>query len=236
MHTDRTIDRRLMQAQAASGALFALFLTGHLVNMMLAAIGPAVFDAAQGQLQRVYHVPPLEVALVAAPLGVHVVSSVWRMVRRRRAGQEQPRAVRTRLQRYSAVVLLVFIGGHVLATRGASLIYGVFPGFAGVAFTMVWQPALFIAYYTLFSVAALYHLIHGLTVAAPRLGLRAPAWWRTDRAVLGMSLVGAVLLVLGVAGFAGAFTEVRTQAVESDYARLLEELGLARREGVLRAP
>ena len=68
MTTSHKTDRLLMQVQAASGALFALFLLAHLGNMMLAALGPAAFDAAQGSLRAVYQVPPIEVALVGAPL------------------------------------------------------------------------------------------------------------------------------------------------------------------------
>ena len=82
-------------------------------------------------------------ARVGAPLLLHIVTSVRRVVRRRRLGQPQSRAVRTRLQRYSAVVLLVFIVGHVVATRGASLVYEVWPGFDAIAFTMLWVPAYF---------------------------------------------------------------------------------------------
>ena len=201
--------------------------------MMLAALGPAVFDAAQGQLRAVYQVAPIEVALVGAPLLLHIVTSVWRGVRRRRLGQPQPRAVRTRLQRYSAVVLLVFIVGHVVATRGASLVYEVWPGFDAIAFTMLWVPAYFFPYYALFAVAALYHLIHGLTVALPRLGVRRMGRLRDGRVVMGLAVVGGVLLLLGVAGFAGAFDdEARGRAIDSRYARLLEELGLADRAAI----
>lgn len=232
MNTDPTYsgtERRLLRVQAASGALFALFLAVHLGNTMLAALGPATYDAAQGQLRAVYQVPAIEVALVVGPLVVHVVASVWRVLRRRRLGQPSPRAVRTRLQRYSAVVLLVFIVGHVVATRGASLIFGVWPGFDAIAFTMVWTPAYFIPYYTLFSVAALYHLINGLAVAMPRLGVRGLVGLRSDRAVLGLSAALALLLVLGVAGFAGAFEEVRGRAIDGSYARMLEALELVDR-------
>ena len=232
MTTDHKTDRLLMQMQAASGALFALFLLAHLGNMMLAALGPEVFDAAQGNLRAVYQVPPIEVALVGAPLLLHIVSSVWRVVRRRRLGQPQPRALRTRLQRYSAIVLMVFIVGHVVATRGASLMYEVWPGFDAIAFTMLWVPAYFIPYYALFSVAALYHLINGLSVALPRLGVRRLGALRHGRVVIGLSVVGGALLLLGVAGFAGAFQNVRAQAIDSGYARLLERLGLADRAAI----
>jgi succinate dehydrogenase/fumarate reductase cytochrome b subunit len=158
---------------------------------------------------------------------VHVATSVARMIRRRRRGQTQIPATRTRLQRWSAVVLLVFIAGHVLATRGASAVFGVFPGFEAIAYTMVWRPEYFIPYYSVFSIAALYHAVHGLTLALPRLGLRAAKG--ASPLVPGIVGVGAVLLLLGVAGFAGAFEAVRERAIASDYAALLERLGFAER-------
>jgi succinate dehydrogenase/fumarate reductase cytochrome b subunit len=225
--SDPHVERRLVTLQAASGALFAVFLLAHLVNQMVAAAGPAAYDGVQAQLRAVYHVPPIEIALVAAPLVLHVATSVLRMLRRRRRGQPAPQAVRTRLQRWSAIVLLVFILGHVLATRGSSLVYAVFPGFDAIAFTMVWSPALFIPYYTLFSIAALYHAVHGLTLALPRLGLRSMP--SVPLVVPILVAIGAVLLVLGVAGFAGAFEAVRDRAIASDYARVLDDLGLADR-------
>jgi succinate dehydrogenase/fumarate reductase cytochrome b subunit len=228
MNTDPSIDRRLMRVQAASGAAFALFLLVHLGNTMVAMAGPAAYDAVQGTLRAAYQVPPIEVALVIGPLVVHVAASVARMLRRRRLGQPAPRALRSRLHRWSAVVLLVFTLGHVVATRGASLIFGVWPEFDGVAFTMVWTPLYFIPYYTVFAIAGLYHVLHGLTVALPRLGLRGANGRWTGSAVYGCTIAGALAIMLGVAGFAGAFDRtVRGRAVDSAYARLLVELGVA---------
>lgn len=223
------VERGWMRLQAGSGALFAVFLLAHLVNQMVAMAGPAAYDGVQAGLRSVYQVPAVEVAVVGAPLLVHVAASVARVVRRRRRGRSEPPAVRTRLQRWSAVVLLVFFAGHVLATRGTSLVYGVYPGFDAIAYTMVWRPGWFIPYYAVFSVAALYHALHGLTLALPRLGLRA-AGGRPMRAAAGwLAAIGGVALLLGVAGFAGAFGAVRERAIGADYARVLEDLGLAER-------
>lgn len=221
------VERGLMRLQAGSGALFAVFLLAHLVNQMVAAAGPAAYDGVQAELRAVYQVPAIEVALVGAPLVVHAATSVLRVLRRRRRGQTAAPAVRTRLQRWSAAVLLLLIVGHVVATRGTSLVYAVFPGFEAIAFTMVWQPAWFIPYYAVFAVAALYHALHGLTLALPRLGLRAARG--ASRLVPAIVGVGAALLLLGVAGFAGAFEAVRERAIAGDYAALLERLGFAER-------
>lgn len=222
---DAARERTLTRIQAASGALFAVFLLVHLVNQMVAAAGPAPYDALQGELRRVYQTPVIEVVLVAAPLLVHIVVSVWRMIRRRRAGRPAPRTGRARLQRYTAVVLLVFTFGHIFATRGASLLYGVFPGFDGIAYTMVWFFGYFFPYYLLFSIAGLYHLLNGVALALPRLGLRGPSAARSM--VTAAWIAGAVALLLGLAGFSGAFHAVRAAAIESPYARLLDALGVA---------
>lgn len=216
---DNARERALIKVQAASGALFALFLAAHLFNQMFAAFGPAAYDALQGELRRAYHTPVVELALVAAPLVVHIVVSAWRMVRRRRAGRRAPPAVRARLQRYTAIVLLVFIVGHVAATRGASLVYDVFPGFDALAYTMVWWFGYFFPYYLVFSVAALYHLLNGLALGLPRVGLRGGP--RSARVVAAAWAAGAVALALGVSSFAGAFHDVRERAVTSTYADMV---------------
>lgn len=220
------LERRLVTAQAASGATFAIFLVAHLVNQMIALAGPAAYDGAMAGLRVAYHTPVLEVILVGAPLVVHVVVSVWRMIRRRRAGGRPAAAVRSRLQRVSGVVLLIFVFGHVLATRGASAIFGVFPDFDAIAFTMIWTPAYFIPYYTVFAIAGLYHALHGVTLALPRLGLQAPGGARA-RWVVVVTLIGAAAIVLAIARFAGAFDDHRDRVLAGDYARLLDRLGAA---------
>ncbi|MFZ6179277.1 hypothetical protein [Nannocystis pusilla] len=50
---------------------------------------------------------------------------------------------------------------------------------------------------------------------------------RRWRAAVRMDRVGAAALVLGMAGFAGAFHDVRDRAVASPYARLLVDLGVS---------
>ncbi|WAS90958.1 hypothetical protein [Nannocystis punicea] len=224
---DAARERALIRIQAASGALFAVFLVAHLVNQMFAAAGPLVYDELQGQLRAVYQAPVVELACVLAPLVVHVVVSVWRMVRRRRRGGATSTAPRMKWQRRSAIVLLIFTLGHVVATRGPSLVYGVFPGFDGVAYTMVWFFAWFFPYYLLFSIAGLYHALNGLSLALPRIGLAGPPALRSGRAVGAAWLAGAIALTLGLAGLAGAWHDVRERAVASPYARLLVDLGVS---------
>lgn len=224
---DSARERTLIRIQAASGALFALFLCVHLLNQMFAAAGPEVYDALQGELRAVYQAPVLELVLVGLPLVVHIVVSVWRMVRRRRSGRARTVAPHLRWQRRTAVVLLVFTFGHILATRGSSLLYDIVPGFDAIAYTMVWNFGYFFPYYLVFSIAALYHLLAGLALGLPRIGLTRAAGARSRRAVVLAWAAGAVALTLGLAGFAGAWHDVRERAIASPYARLLADLGVA---------
>jgi succinate dehydrogenase/fumarate reductase cytochrome b subunit len=226
---DPTLERSLIRVQAASGALLAVFLLAHLFNQTLAIAGPAVYDDVQAGLRAAYQAPAVELALIAAPLLVHIVASVWRALRRR--GAPAPADLRTRLQRWSAVVLLLAVFGHVAATRLPSLVYGVFPGFDGIAFTMVWAPAYFVPYYLVFSVAGLYHAAHGLSLALPRLGLGAPAA-RTRPLVTAVTLVGGVALAVGISGFLAAACADEGRALASPLPRLLERLDLVDLEPV----
>jgi succinate dehydrogenase/fumarate reductase cytochrome b subunit len=220
-------DARLLRVQAASGAIFAVFALLHLLNQMVAALGPAAYDRVQRGLRRAYQAPVLELVLVIAPLLVHVGAAVTRMLRRRIRHQRPARDWPARLHRASGLFLLVFILGHVTATRGASLVYSVYPEFAGVAFTLQWVPAYFYPYYLLLGLAGFYHAIHGLRVALPVLGVRLPAAALRRRALVAVVAVGSLLLVAGWLGFTGLWQDV-SAARQSPYAQLLMRLGFAR--------
>jgi hypothetical protein len=120
---------------------------------------------------------------------------------------------------------LVFIVGHVVATRGASLVAGVFPGFEGVAFTLRWVPAWFWPYYLLLGLSGAVHAALGLTL----LLARSSGWFAQpgvrSRLGLALAVVLAVSSTLAVLAMGGVFFEVG--AVEQGpYAGLLRRLGL----------
>jgi succinate dehydrogenase/fumarate reductase cytochrome b subunit len=220
---------RLSRVQAYSGLLFALFLVIHLANQAVAALGMAQYDEAQRVLRRAYQWAPLELSIVIAPLLVHVAAAIARMAARRRRGLKAPANRSARLHRLSGLVLLVFFAGHVAATRGASLLYGVYPGFQGIAFTLRWVAALFWPYYLLFGIAAVYHLVHGLGVALPLVGapaarvLRRPAIWGP------IVLAGSLCILAGILGFGGVLFPVE-HPERAPYPQLLIRLGVASRD------
>jgi hypothetical protein len=148
------------------------------------------------------------------------VVRVW--ARRGRASPAAPPSLRVRLHRYSGYFLLIFFIGHVVATRGASFIYGAWPGFKGVAFTFTWVPAYFWPYYTLLALSGWYHLVHGLSVALPVLGLRFGALHR-PQLFAGVVGAGAAGLVIGVLSLGGVFFDVG-DVRSSEYVQLVLRL------------
>lgn len=215
-------DSRWLKAQVTSGAVFTLFLFVHLLNQMLAVLGAGTYDGAQQAMRRGYQAPGLELAFVFVPLLVHLTTAIVRMVKR---PKQEPGSLswRVRLHRYSGRFLLLVIVGHVVATRGASLLYGVFPGFHGLAFTFQWVPAYFWPYYLLLAVGGWYHLVHGLSMAGAV--LKAPGATVLQRPLVFRVVVatGAVALVAGVLALGGVLTDVGDPA-SSEYARLVLRL------------
>lgn len=208
-------DHGLRRLQAISGIVFGAFLATHLVNTWMAAFSPAAYDGAQALLRVVYQSRLLE-PLIFGALALHVIAAVLR----KRAGRPAPATRRARWHRNAGVFLAVFVGGHIVAVRGASAFADVFPGFAGLSFTLEYVPGYFYPYYLLFGSAALYHGINGLAIAAARLGWRVPL---EGRMLAGATLAGTALMLIALLGFGGVLYAV-ADPYDNDYARLV--LGL----------
>lgn len=189
---------RLLRIQVLSGLVFSAFLAFHLFNQALAVLGPDTYNGAQGAFRVAYQAPVLELLGVVVPLLVHMAVGVVRVAR----GFRQPAGSwRQRLHRYSGRFLLLVVVGHMVATRGPSLLKGVFPGFEGVGFTFQFMPAYFWPYYTLLALSGWYHLVHGLSTAATT--LRWNRLTALSRPVVFRSVVGlgCVALVAGIVRF-----------------------------------
>jgi succinate dehydrogenase/fumarate reductase cytochrome b subunit len=205
----------LKKIQAATGLLFAFFLGLHLINTWLATLGPAVYDGLQGTLRNIYQFAPLE-ALFLASLAVHLVVGVLRIVTEPKREMNR----RARWHRYAGFFLLVFIGGHIMAVRGSSWFYDVYPGFAGLAFSIEAVPGYFYPYYFLLAVAGFYHGLNGASIALGRLGFVATLATPTlSRA----TMAGAALTLLALGGLGGWYYDVGNVA-ESDFAVLAIEI------------
>jgi succinate dehydrogenase/fumarate reductase cytochrome b subunit len=196
-------DHRLVRIQAISGLVFAIFLSLHLVNVMASALGPGLYDAFQVRIRPLYQFPLVEVGVLLAALATHIVAGVTRLRRRPRSRAWRKLPLRTRLHRLSAYFLLVFVLGHVAATRLPSLLDDVWLGFAGLSFSMLWLPAYFYPYYALLGLCGLYHGSYGVYLALRALGVRLPSISRLGARAWAPLAVAAVLVVLGVLSFGG---------------------------------
>lgn len=198
-------DHRLVRIQAISGLVFAVFLSLHLVNVMISALGPGLYDAFQVRIRPFYQFPLVEVGVLLAALVTHAVVGVVRLRQRPRSRNWGKLPLRTRLHRLSAYFLLVFVLGHFAATRLPSLLDGVWIGSSGLSWSMQSLPGYFYPYYTLLGVCGLYHGSYGTYLALRALGVRLPSISRLGARVSIPLAAAAVLVVLGVLSFGGHF-------------------------------
>lgn len=230
-HTQHS-KKRLVLAQAVSGLLFAVFASLHLVNVMVSSLGPGTYNGFQRAVRPFYQNPVVELAVIAIPLLVHIACGVIQARRRRRrGGSRRAPGLRLRLHRYSGYFLAVVVFGHIAATRGIMLVFGVPPEFGGVAFAMAWMPGVFYPYYILLGLCGLYHTIYGSVIALRLLGLRVPAGaLKGPRFWVPLTLAASIVLA-GILSFAGWLYPIADPS-DNDYARVyIETLEMAEAPG-----
>lgn len=205
----------LKKAQALSGLVFAAFLALHLLNTWLAALGPAAYDGAQQVLRSLYQALAVEVVVLAA-LVIHAGVGVARIL----IEPKRTLSLRARLHRYAGFFLMLVIGGHILAVRGPSWFFDVYPGFAGLAFSIAAVPGYFYPYYFLLALAGFYHGLNGVSIAAGRLGwsVRLPS-----TALRRLSIAAGLCTACALMGFGGVFFDVG-DVYASDFAKLAMEI------------
>lgn len=209
------VERALVKAQITAGALFATFVTLHLSNILIAPLGIDAFNSYQQILRVFYQHPVIEITIVIAPLVVHAVAGVGLAIIRKKRG---PRPLRARFHTWAGFFLLLFIGGHVLATRGPSFFFGVFPGFEGLSFSLWYVPWYFYPYYFLLGLAGFYHASGGIIRALARQGLRV----KQHHHYAATAIIGA-LLIVSLLALGGHLFETGHPA-DNDYARLGQQL------------
>ncbi|HNN92215.1 MAG TPA: hypothetical protein PKI03_08105 [Pseudomonadota bacterium] len=199
---------KLGPIQAASGAIFALFLVLHLCTAASGTLGPSRYDATLATLRSVYR-PHIAVELLVIGLAgsVHIACAIAQMVRRRKIVALKG-AWWMRAHRLAGYFLLLVILGHVFATRIApTLATGPTAtgkaDFAFLAFASLSVPGFFWPYYLLLGIAGATHLGLGLHLASRMLRARR----ETDAATAGRAGGGPSPARLAVIfGFAAVVT------------------------------
>ena len=121
----------LKKIQAGSGLLFFAFVALHLINTWLATFGAGAYDSVQVLLRGIYQFAPVE-ALILSALSLHVVVGVVRIAKE----PKRDLTSRAKWHRYAGFFLAIVIVGHILAVRGSSWFFDVYPGFSAWHFRL----------------------------------------------------------------------------------------------------
>jgi succinate dehydrogenase/fumarate reductase cytochrome b subunit len=202
------LPRRLHRISAIALGLYALV---HLVNHLAALRSIGSHIAFMRTVRQVTRVPAVEALLLAA-VAVQVVSGVSMALRRRQPGPTQPgtpprrRPLFDRLQTMSGLYLAFFLLVHVVSVLAGRTVLGLDTNFyfAAAGLQVSPYPLFFVPYYGL-GVAALF--THLACVLRRRLPAGTPLAPR-DRAAWTGIAAGAVVAVLIVAAFSGAFFHI----------------------------
>ncbi|MDA1263694.1 MAG: hypothetical protein O2816_01285 [Planctomycetota bacterium] len=221
-------DTTLARLQALSGLAFGTFLALHLASALAALGGPGGYDGALGAFRLYYQFPIVEIVMVAGAAVVHATCGVLRWRHRRALDRERGhvgRAPRWLVwHRRSGWFLLAILVGHVLATRGPSLLLGTEVEASYLGFSLATWPWMFYPYYLALFVGGLYHLTQGASAALRQLGLRTPYGIGTarPRAGIGVFVVAGVLGLVAILGLGGALDH-RDLSRDDDWRALFEE-------------
>lgn len=210
--------RHIRCAQRITGLMFLAFLLMHLVNTAAAIFGPAAYNDVQRLTRSVYQHPVYEPLLLFTPLVVHIGLGAWRI--RNACAPSRTGGMLRRLNRFVCLFLVAIVVGHVVATRGPSLVYGIYPGFEGVAFTFQWAPAYFYPYYALFAAAAIFHASFGLCTM---LGSAAGSPRSRQFAVFAAPVAAWMVIVVALLALGGQLFTV-DDASHTEFAKLLLEV------------
>jgi len=214
-----TLEPILRRIQAIAGSLFGVFVLLHLSNIALAPFGIDRFNQYQQTIRAFYQYPLVEIGLVLGPLITHAVAGVGLFFVRggfTKKGSQTKRPLIARVHGWAGCFLLLFIVGHVLAVRGSSFFYGVFPEFQGVSFSLWYFPAYFYPYYFLLALAGFFHATNGLRMLAAQNGLILNANVQKS-----MTALAACWIAISLAALGGHLFDVGDNA-NHDFAQLLE--------------
>ena len=221
-------DRTLSRLQAGSGLVFAIFLLLHLATALTSIGGPPIYESALGWVRLYYRLPLVEVGAVLGAALTHLVVGLVRVRRRRqRAKPHELVPLRVRLHRYTGYFLALAFVGHVAATRGPSLVFGLETDFAFLHLSLATAPYFFFPYYALLAFSGGYHLVHGALVALDVLGVKLPGAPRSPRSrpfwVFAAVWAAAALTI--VLAFGGVLAHVEDARLEPWRALFAELLG-----------
>lgn len=140
----------------------SFFLLEHLITNSLAAVSPARFDKAIGQLQSIPYLGVIEILFIALPLTIHAIYGLYIVyVARNNVGRySYVKNWMFYLQRISALITFVFVILHVWSLRIAPTLYGLKTNFTTVQQHLA--DPFWLAFYIIGLLAATFHFANGL--------------------------------------------------------------------------
>lgn len=201
MHRPADLPRRLHRMAAV---LTGIYVLAHLANHVAALKSIDAHIAFMQAVRHISRVPAVE-ALLLAGVAVQAGSGLWMILRRLRQGPPR-RLLFDRLQAWSGAYLGFFLLVHVVSVLTGRTMLGLDTNFyfAAAGLQVRPWPLFFVPYYGLAVTALFVHLACALRRRLPA-GVPLASRNRLAWAAIG---AGAVLAVLIVAAFSGAFYPV----------------------------
>lgn len=176
-----------------SGLLMIAFISVHLLNHLFSLAGPAAHIDYMEVARKGYRMPLIEGLLLAAVL-VQIVSGIS-LVRKKGFCQE---TLLGNIHVYSGLFLAFFLTVHTAATVGGRCAYAVDTNFYYAAMVVNLFPFayFYVPYYALGVLAFFAHM-----ASIHRLRIPLPGGHRQAQGILGLGLLVAVLILLGLTDF-----------------------------------
>jgi len=227
-------NKTLSKLQAVSGLAFGTFASLHLCNTITANLGYKTYNGVMNVFRIYYQNPVVELVVVGVALVTHMTCSFIKINRRMRLLSTQE-VVKNKggesstketdlisrlketfvlspeeLHAKTGIVLLVFVLGHIAATRVAAWNHPL--NFSSLSFTLSQWPMLFYPYYILFGISGVYHLSYGALQAFRILGFKVPLWMSARRKPFKL-FVGLtnIAVISAIAAFGGWYFSVPTE-------------------------
>lgn len=208
---------QVTKIQAITGALFALFLTPHLLmHILVTHYGEAEYNQTLLFIRKFYQNPIIEVSIILLAV-IHMVSGVISFWNRQSIKSNIKYPMLHNLHKWSGWFIMVVFFGHFVGGRVLPLLYDIKVDFSYISFPLTNKTArkIFLPYYTLLGLTGTIHLLVGLLKAANRLGLyRNTVTLPKTKSVGALKIWNAVvavfciLMIVGLMNYMGVFYKI----------------------------
>lgn len=141
----------------------SFFMLEHIFTISMAILGPEAFNSIVGLLQSLPMLTFMEIVLVAIPISFHALYGLY-ITYGAKNNTMQYRYFRNwmfYMQRFTAVITLLFVAWHVWTLRIAKALYGININFNYMS-NLLSDPIVF-SFYVIGLTAGIYHFANGIS-------------------------------------------------------------------------